>query len=351
MLDLFFTGLDYGLRFHEQLRKIIDLKLYFFVLVVVALYTAYLNIHLLQDPQMLLFTESTKDMALRWPFGGYIQFIIVLLVASMVINRKVIVFLLKKKYFFAFYDSLSNKISNKDDFVEVWSKYENLCKILERKHRFIDEDSHYNGIVLIYRRINQRCYAQSVLLRRNVNTATMDDDIEYQEKVMLNSYIQKICEYVIDYNHETHLELHDELIIKRFKQTQLEQELINTIKYCHIDGYGFLSTLALENLIGISLLLPQDHRVKILEVLASMPVNNIGWLNRRVFEVVLIGVVSGSMSPNEWHHFTEDIKRLDEEICNIHPKLMFDERVELIKSKFKEKMLAKYLQKQGFRYV
>jgi len=180
----------------------------------------------------------------------------------------------------------------------------------------------------------------------------MGDDITYQEKVMLNSYINQLCEYIIDYNHENHLEVLKDSITERFKKAQLEQELIDIIYYCHFDGYGFLSTLALENLIGIYLSLPQDRRVKILDILTSIPVKrNIGWLNRRVFEVILIGVVLDSMSTNDWDQLIENLKGLDVEICSIRPKLFFDKRIELLKNKFKEEMLVKYLQKQGFNYV
>jgi len=351
MIDIILRIVDYGLRFYGQLRKVLDLKIFAPALTIFIIYATYLNNYYLQNPQLLLSTASTQQTAFVWPFGGYIQLITLVLIIGTFFNRKLIVLALNYRTFSTFYDALNNRRLNEQEFREIWSRYENVCKRLGKKHWFIDEGTHYDGIMLVYRRINQKCYTNSVILRRNTNTAAMGDDIKYQEKVMLNSYLKAICEYVIEYNHETHKETGDEDICDKFNQIRLEQEFIEIIKYCHADGYGFLSTLALENLVGISLSLPQDRRVKILEILSSIPVMNIGWLNRRVFEVILISVVFNTMPNSELNQFIEDLKKLDEKISNICPKLIFDERIESIKNEFKEEMRIKYLQKQGFNYV
>lgn len=354
MISIFLSILDHFLKFHEQLTKILDLKLFSFSILVILLYGLFLNFNfVVLSITNLFFPTNTQSIEylFKWPFGGYVQLLFIIFLVSVFVNRKLIFFSLNNHNFFSFYRDLNKQIATESEFIYYWEKYTQICQLLDREYWYLDEESHLNGIVLIYRRIHQKFSLLSLLNKRNIKTANTQEDLDYQDRVMILSFIQKICDYVIQYHPERHLKVKEDSIDNALKEIQLEDDFIEIISYCHIDGKGFLTTLALQNLIAISLLLPQIKRIKILKLLKSMPIQNIGWLNRRLFEAILINVAMDSMSKNEWELLIMELKNLNKEILSFEPKLVFDERIEKIKGNFKNQILSKYILGGGFEYA
>lgn len=354
MISIFLSVLDHVLKFQEHITKVLDLKLFSLSALIIFIYGIFLNYDFaVQYTFNLLYPTNNlyENYIFIWPFGGYVQIIIILFIASILLNRKLFFYFLNKNSFFRFYNGLNVKINDDLKFNEHWKNYIQICQIMDKKYCYLDEESHLNGIILIYRRINQKFCFLSLLNKRNIKTANTQQDLDYQEKVMILSFIQKICDYVIKYNPEIHLQVKEDSIDKGLKEIQLENSYIDIISYCHIDGKGFLTTLALQNLIVISLLLPQQKRIQILELMNAMPIQNIGWLNRRLFEVILVNVALNSMSKSEWDKLVNEIIQLSKEISSIEPKLVFDERVEKIKGDYKEQVLSKYIVEKGFQYA
>ncbi len=358
MLDFIWRLVDYGPIFYDYVKKVIDIKIVVISILIISILEVLVNINYLQKQILNLLSpdffpiESGYSSTFQWyPFGSVVPLIIILLIIAAVINQKLFVYLSNKKYFFQFYDSLDKKIETNQDFRDIWDKYRKICVILDKNYNYLDTKSHDDGITLIFRRLQSYFQSKSKSQRRNVNTSGWTDDFEYQHKIILYNYIQKICEFESQYTPENHLVIKDEFITKPLKQIQLEDELIQIIEYCHIDGKGFLSTLALENLIAISLSLPHEKRLKILKIVKMIRMKNIGWLNRKLFEVILVNVALNYLSDNEWNNLSLDIKKLDDSILAIDPKLTFDERIEKLKDNFKENVLRRYLSAEGLKYV
>jgi hypothetical protein len=359
MLDLIWDIRDYFPQIYEYADKVIDVKLFGLGAGIIAVYEIITNAAFLQknafnlvSPDLFPLEPGYSETFHWYPFGSFIPLLIILLVFAAFINRKMLIYLQNRKSFFDFYESLDKKtVNDSRDFKKICLKYEKIGEILNTKFRSLDAKSNDDGITLIFRELRYRYGQRSKFLRRNYDTKLFSNDIEYQQKIQLYDFIQIICDFEIQYTPEKHLEIKDEFITKPLKQIQLENELITIIVSCHTDGKGFLSTLALENMIAISLSLPHKDRIKILEILKSVPTKNIGWLNRRLFEIILVNVALHDFSAAECSNLRDDIKKLDAEISVITPRLTFDERVEKIKTDFREGVSNKYRSMENLKNV
>ena len=358
LLDILWKVIDYGPRFFDYLKNLINIKIFLIGLAVITFIESLMNLNFLQknilnflSPDFFPIEPGYTTTFLWYPFGSVVPLIIIVLILSAIINQKLFIYIVNRKYFFQFYDSLDHQIDNNEDFKDVWNKYRQICEIVDMNYRYLNTKSHDDGITLIFRRLHSYFHLKSKQRRRNINTSVWNDDYEYQHKILLYNFIQKICEFEAQYTPENHVDIKEEFITKPLKQIQLEDELIHIIECCHIDGKGFLSTLALENLIAISLSLPHEKRLKILKILKTVETRNIGWLNRRLFEVILVNVALNYLSDNEWNNLSQEVKKVDTAILAIEPKLTFDERIEQIKDDFRENALKKYLSEEGLKYV
>jgi len=356
MWDAIWKTFDYGPKIWGLFKILVDLKYFIisvilFLLIQIAANFAYFERSILNFLFPIYYPlDPTSDISFQWfPFGGVGFLILCLFFMSIVINRKLWIYITNKKIFLQFYQSLDTNIKTNQDFRNKWNLYQILCKRLDKNHRYIDEDIHTDGISLIYRQMSVTYSRKAKSKRRNTNTDEWTTDVEYQRRVLLYNFIQKICNFVISYDPERHLQIKDEQIVNAFNSIQLDEDFIKIIEYCHLDGKGFLTTLALENLIAISMTLPHEKRVVLLQILRKINTNNLGWLNRRIFEVLLVNVALRDLSDSEWESLIIDVNRANETIASITIRYVFDETVEKYKNAFRETVLKKYLN-EGLKY-
>lgn len=265
-------------------------------------------------------------------YQGYTVLIFFLTVVSPFISRK---FFWGSVYFFQlrnFTKLLSIEIKNQDDFKKIWSSY---CKICST-------DSHMRmlkgGIYLKYDILKLFCYLSLESLQIDAVTDGYETDMEYQENLLFWAFTYIVCDFASSYDIRKHSTITTELIREPLDQISFEPTLIQIIKDCHTDGKGFLSTLALMQSIMIYIRLPDTKKLLVSKFFEDISDLKIGWLSRRVFEVVIATVMIK-------HQPEEGLRELNIELRKAQ---IGDNRD---KYNFRDEVLAKKLDDMGLEYA
>lgn len=263
-------------------------------------------------------------------YQGYTVLIIFLTVVSPFISRK---FFWGSVYFFQlrnFTKLLSTELKNKNDFKKILSSY---CKICST-------DSHMRmikgGIYLKYYILKLFCDLSLESLQINAATGEYETDREYQENLLFWAFTRTACDFASSYDIRKHSAITTELIEEPLYQISFEPTLIQIIKDCHTDGKGFLSALALMQSIMIYIRLPDTKKLLVSKFFKDISDLKIGWLSRRVFEVV-IATVMIKYQPEE------KLRALNIELREAQ---IADDKD---KYKFRDEMLAKKLDDMGLK--
>lgn len=230
-------------------------------------------------------------------------------------------------YFFqfnGFITLLTSKINTKDDFRKAWSYYCRIC-YTDNLKRMLS-----GGIYLKYYFLGLKFNHLLKSFQINLTKGKLQD-ISFQEDLKFIVFVYHVCDFASSYDVRQHDVIASKLIEKPLCQISFENILNQIIKDCYNDGRGFLSTLALMLLIMIYLRLPNKKKTYVVEFFKCISDLKIGWLNRRVFEVVIATVMMES-------HPKEKLRELEKELRNAQIEGLDD------KYNFRDKvLLAKIL--------
>lgn len=290
---IFFDYVDF-------IKKIIDWSIYIPILLVLLL--VYLFTHL---------------GFIRYPAGEYV---LIGIFVSAFLSRKLFWGIF---YFFqlrSFTTVLSYRINTEDDFRKVWSYYCRICHTddLERMRTGGIYVKHYLLKLVLNHRLKS--------LQINQQTGGGIQDRFYQEDLMFYAFACQICNFTCSYDVLQHDAITSKVIEKPLSEISLEPIFIQIIKDCHNDGKGFLSTLALMLLIMIYLRLPSEKKARVVKFFTCLSDSQIGWLNRRAFEVAIATVMIND-SPEE------KLRELENELRNAKIERLED------KHNFRDKVL------------
>ena len=276
MKDLIF--LDYV----DFLKKIIDWVIYIPILTILVLLYLFMECGFVSYPSLKYFLSIAFFVA---PF----------------ISRKLFWGLFYLPNLVAFTKTLNCSIDTDDSFKKAWSQYTKICYIIN--HKRISSGGVFVAYYLLMIKFNHLLAS----LQINAGTGGLKIDTKYQEDLLFYTYTCIVCDFASSYDVKQHGIIASKFIEEPLNQISFEKVLIQIIKDCHNDGNGFLSTLALQHSIMIYLRLPEEKRKIIIHFFTHISDLNIGWLNRRVFEVVISTLMIDS-SPEE------ELKKLEMEL-------------------------------------
>lgn len=196
-------------------------------------------------------------------------------------------------YFFElqnFTTTLSSKIENRDDFKKAWTLYYQICKTNDYNRMKT------GGIYIRY-------YLLQLIVCRRLKKLQISQakneiqDIHFKENLLFWAFTCNACKYGWSYDFQQHEDIANKLTEGQINK-MMEPVLMHIIEECHNDGEGFLSTLTLMQTIMIYLRLQDEKQKTSLEFFKSISDHKIGWLNRKIFEVV-IGTVMIKPLPQE----------------------------------------------------
>lgn len=192
-----------------------------------------------------------------------------------------------------FYEVLSSKINTEGSFKRVWSQYRKICRINTRTRMGL------HGIYVGYYVYMLILDEKLRWLQVNQQTDTTEKDKSFRQNLLFYSFSYQVCNFVCSYNSRRPSVSAIEAIEKPLSEISFEPLLIDTIKSCHIDGEGFLSTLALMLLVLIYLRLPDEKKALVVKSLKSISnlIHKIGWLNRKMVETIIAVSMMESLSP------------------------------------------------------
>ncbi len=182
--------------------------------------------------------------------------------------------------FMQFYKLLYSKINTKEDFKKAFLYYSWFCSAENLKKM-------NTGIYVGFHILN--LHFNNLLNSTQINiTPSKEEDFSHRDYMTVIPFICLACDLVSSYNRKQHQDIGKNLE-KDLGDIQLEKVYYRIVRDCFIDGgEGFLSTLELMLLIMIHLRTPEEKRKLVREFLEDIYDDKIGWLNRKLFETIIV---------------------------------------------------------------
>jgi hypothetical protein len=253
----------------------------------------------------------------------------VLLIVSFLVNRKTISALMYVIKFKKYFKILNSGIKTKKDFKIAYSYYYWFC--LDNNLKILKP-----GIGLAYTILN--LYYCLILNSIEINVTTgKEDDLHHREELNFISFICVLCDLVSSYDVRQHY-LDAPKLTDKLRQIYFDNFLIKIFMECYSDGKGFMSTVVLGLLIMIYLKSPFKKRNIIKNFYAVIPEDDYGWLNRKLFESIIIIVMMEENPFDELNIIKEKLEST---------KFANDDD----KYQFRNEILPRRLYKYGIKYA
>lgn len=221
-----------------------------------------------------------------------------LVLASFFISRKSMLSAIYLFEFIKFYKIVNQNVNTKQQFKQAYSYYFWFCnsKNLEKMK---------TGIELTYSLLNFYFNLKLNSIEVNVTNGE-EEDFCHREDLIFISFVTVVCDFISSYDVKKHY-----ILLKKLEDSlneiHFEDFLRKMIIDCYNDGKGFMSTLNLSLLIIIYLRIPAEKRKYIKIFYKNNNYKNIGWLNRKLFESIIIIVMMDEDPSSELHIIEEKL--------------------------------------------